>query len=156
MTDKQLDAKDWLNRMYRTSMHIESLKSKQEEVLASMSGIGKYDSEHVSAQTGENSSETKFLNYSYYADKIENELKRLYLEDIRTSEVIEMLGQTPEDETMKSILNYRYLERLPWEKVAEKINYSLPRVYELHAIALTKIYPFIPKGEVEYEDLQTV
>lgn len=151
MTDQQLYAKDWLNRMYRASMYIESLKSKQEEVISSMSGIGQYDSEHIPAQTGENSSETKLINYSYYAEKIEHELKRLYAEDIRTSKIIEMLGNTPEDDMMKSILNYRYLERLPWEKVAEKVSYSAPRVFELHAIALTKIYPFIPKGEVIYE-----
>lgn len=151
MTDEQLYAKDWLNRMYRASMHIESLKSKQQEVLSSMSGIGQYDSEHIPAQTGENSSETKLINYSYYAELIEKEVKRLFKEDMRTSEVIQLLGKTPEDDTMKAILNYRYLERLSWEKVAEKVNYSPPRVFELHAIALTKIYPHIPKGELDYE-----
>ena len=64
MTDEQLYAKDWLNRMYRVSMHIESLRSKQQEVLSSMSGIGQYDSEHIPAQTGENSSETKLISKS--------------------------------------------------------------------------------------------
>lgn len=153
MTDEQLYAKDWLNRMYRVSMHIESLRSKQQEVLSSMSGIGQYDSEHIPAQTGENSSETKLINYSYYAEIIERELKKLCREDIRTSEVIEKLGDTPEDDTMKSILNYRYLERLPWEMVAQKVNYGSTRIFELHAIALTKIYPYIPRGEVDYETL---
>ena len=151
MTDKQLYSKDWLNRMYRVAMHIESLETKRDLVISSLSGIGKYDAEFIPAQTGENSVETKQLSYSYYSDLIEKERKRLTSEDIKTSKVIEMLGTTPEDDTMKSILNYRYLSRLPWNTVSQKMNYSMTRIFELHAISLSKIYPFIPKEPLPEE-----
>ena len=151
MTDKQLYSKDWLNRMYRVAMHIESLETKREQVLSSLSGIGRYDADFIPAQTGQNSTETKNLSYSYYSELIEKEQKKLANEDIRTSKVIEMLGNTPEDDTMKTVLNHRYLSRLSWEVVSEKMNYSLSRIYELHRKSLTKIYPFIPKEVIPDE-----
>ena len=151
MTDRQLYSKDWLNRMYRVAMHIESLESKREQVISSLSGIGHYDAEFVPTQTGENSVETKHLTYSYYSDLIEKEQKKLASEDIRTSKIIEMLGNTPEDDTMKTILNYRYLSRFTWEAISQKTNFSLSWIYELHKKSLAKIYPLIPKEPI-YED----
>lgn len=145
MNDKQLYSKDWLNRMYQTAMHIESLETKRELVISSLSGIGKYDPEFIPAQTGENSTETKNLTYSYYSELIEKEQKKLASEDIRTSQVIEMLGTAPTDNILKTILNHRYLSRLAWDAIASKTNFSLPHLYELHRESLTKIYPFIPK-----------
>lgn len=149
MTDEQLLAKDWLNRMYRVSMHISSLESKRDLVISSLSGIGTYDAEFIPSNNGLNSVETKQLNYSYYSELIEKEQKRLMSEDIRTSKVIELIGTTPEDDTLKSILNFRYLSRMPWNTVAQKMNYSMTRVFELHSIALTKIYPHIPHDSLE-------
>ena len=145
MTERQLYSKDWLNRMYRVAMHIESLETKRDLVISSLSGIGKYNDEFIPTQTGENSVETKHLSYSYYSELIEKEQKKLSSEDIRTSKVIEMLGSTPDDDTMKTILNYRYLSRLTWDAISQKTNFSLPWIYELHRKSLTKIYPFIPK-----------
>lgn len=148
MTDRQLYSKDWLNRMYRVVRHIESLESKREQVISSLSGIGHYDAEFIPTQTGENSVETKHLTYSYYSDLIEKEQKKLASEDIRTSKVIEMLGNTPETNILKAILNYRYLCRFTWDTISQKTNFSLPRLYELHRESLTKIYPYIPKEPI--------
>jgi len=145
MTDKQFYAKEWLNRMYHVVNKIESLERKRDNVVSSMSGIGKYDAEHIPAQTGENASESKNIAYSILSEQIEKEYSRLMMEDNRTLEVINTLGNTPEAELMKAILIDRYLNRLSWEQIAKLQNYGPTRTYELHSIALEKIYPSIPR-----------
>lgn len=149
MTDEQFYAKDWLNRMFQTARYIESLENKREIVLSSLSGIGKYDSEHISGSNGENITESKNLEYSILSEQIDKERQKLSREDIRTLNVIGKIENTPEGQFMKSILIDRYLSRMSWEKIAEKQNYSPSRIFELHAVALSKIYPFVPKEVLE-------
>lgn len=145
MTDEQFYAKDWLNRMYQTVRYIESLERKREVVLASLSGIGRYDSESVPGSNGENSTETKNIEYSILSEQIDKERQKLSAEDIRTLNVIGKLENTPEGQLMKAILIDRYLTRLSWEDLAKKQNYSPSRLFELHAIALSKVYKHIPR-----------
>ena len=145
LTQNESDyAKDWLNRMIDKARLIESLEGKRDEVIASLSGIGKYDAEHIPAQTGENATETKNLIYSKLSAEIEKTLTELIKEDARTLDAILMV----EDSRYKSILIDRYLSRLPWKNIARKQNYSVSWIYKLHDNAIEKVYPFIPKGEV--------
>lgn len=137
-------AKDWLNRMIGKARLIESLEVKREEVISSLSGIGKYDAEHIPAQTGENATETKNLIFSKLSAEIEKNTMELMAEDARTLDVILML----EDSRFKSILIDRYLSRMPWMKIAIKHSYSLSWIYKLHDKAVEKVFPFIPKGEI--------
>lgn len=145
MTDEQIYAKEWLNRMYHVVNEIEALERKRENVIASLSGIGKYDSENIPAQTGENATESKNIEYSILSELIEKKQTKLSKGDLRTLEVINKLGETAEEHIMKAILIDRYLNRLSWEEVSRNQNYSPSRTYEIHSIALDKIYQFIPK-----------
>ena len=151
MTDEQFYAKDWLNRMYQTVRYIESLERKREVVLSSLSGIGRYDAENIPGGNGENSTETKNIEYSILSEQIDKERQKLSTEDIRTLNVIGKLENTPEGQLMKAILIDRYLTRLPWEKITEKQNYSSSRLFELHAVALSKIYKYIPREAIVHE-----
>lgn len=144
MTDRQFHAKDWLNRMYQTARVIESLEHKRDIVLASLSGIGKYDAENIPANTGENATESKNIEYSILSAQIDRERQRLSSEDIRTLDVIGKLENTPTGQLMKSILIDRYLSRMSWERIAEKQNYSPSRIYKLHADALDAVDQYIP------------
>ena len=137
-------AKDWLNRMIDKVRLIESLEVKREGVISSLSGIGKYDAEHIPANTGENATESKYLIYSKLSAEIEKNTIELMAEDERTLDVILMV----EDSRFKSILIDRYLSRMPWVKIARKQNYSVSWIYKLHDKAVEKVFPFIPKGEV--------
>ena len=145
MTDRQYDSKIWLNRMYGVANHIESLRRKQEEVLSSLSGIGKY--EETIAGSDPNPTESKYLKYSEISGEIEKQLHRLHMEDLRTLEVIEHLDK----EEQKAVLIDRYLNRLPWSLIASSHNYGERQVYRYHDDALEKVYPFIPKGEIADE-----
>lgn len=141
LNQSELNAQDWLNRMHDTARFIESLEAKREEVISSLSGIGKYDADSIPAQTGENSTETKNLLYSKLSAEIEKNTSILMAEDNRTLDVILMV----KDPRMKSVLIDRYLSRLKWEDIAVKQNYSVSWIYKLHESALRKVCPFIPK-----------
>lgn len=148
MTDEIFHAKDWLNRMYQTARYIESLERKREQVLGSLSGIGKYDAEFVPGNNGENATESKNLEYSILSEKIDKERQKLSAQDIRTLDVIGKIENTPEGQLMKSVLIDRYLSRMNWEEIAKKQNYSSSRLFKIHALALAKVADYVPKEAI--------
>lgn len=142
MTDKQYESKCWLNRMYGVASHVESLKRKREEVLASLSGIPKYKESFPGSDP--KSVETKLVNYSELSSMIEEQLHLLNHEDAKTLDIIEKLA----DEMQKAILIDRYLNRMSWQKIAKLHNYTERQIYRIHDSALEIIWPFIPKGDM--------
>lgn len=59
------------------------------------------------------------------------------LADIRM-EIEDVLGQL-EDDTLRKLMEYRYIDGLTWEQVAEKMHYSWRHTCRLHGEALAKI-----------------
>ena len=59
------------------------------------------------------------------------------LADIRM-EIEAVLGQL-EDDTLRKLMEYRYIDGLTWEQVAEKMHYSWRHTCRLHGEALAKI-----------------
>lgn len=59
------------------------------------------------------------------------------LADIR-AEIEDVLGQL-EDDTLRELMEYRYIDGLTWEQVAEKMHYSWRHTCRLHGEALAKI-----------------
>lgn len=48
-----------------------------------------------------------------------------------------------EDETLQSILKYRYLDKLPWLTVMKEMNYSWSQIHRLHNNALHRLVDVI-------------
>ena len=59
------------------------------------------------------------------------------LADVR-KEIEDVLGQL-EDEKLRRLMEYRYIDGLTWEQVAEKMHYSWRHTCRLHGEALDKI-----------------
>ncbi len=59
------------------------------------------------------------------------------LQTIR-QEIREALNQL-EDENLKLLMEYRYIDGMTWEQIAEKMDYSRQWVTSLHGMALQKI-----------------
>lgn len=59
------------------------------------------------------------------------------LADIRM-EIEDVLGQL-EDDTLRELMEHRYIDGLTWEQVAEKMHYSWRHTCRLHGEALAKI-----------------
>lgn len=68
-------------------------------------------------------------------EKIDQEIDELQevRRDIKT-----VLGQL-EDDTLRLLMEYRYLDGLTWEQIAEKMNYSRQWITSLHGRALAQI-----------------
>ena len=71
--------------------------------------------------------------------EIEKEVDREIDEmQIARREIRETLNQL-EDENLKLLMEYRYIDGLTWEQIAEKMDYSRQWVTSLHGVALQKI-----------------
>ena len=108
MTDEQLFAQDWLNRMYHFENKLAANVRSREKVLGSLSGIGKYDAEFIPTQSGENATETKLLEFSRLSEIIEKDALILLKEDNRTRAVIEKIGQRKGDLISMTPVGGRY------------------------------------------------
>lgn len=144
MTDEQLYAKDWLNRCYHLANKIDTEIRNREGIIESMSGIGKYDDKFIPTRDGTNGNETKMLDYSDLSAQIETDIKKLIAEDNLTRRTIEAISGKDAD-LFKAILIDRYLNRLPWEQICKNQKYERSRLFELHNIALARVYELCPK-----------
>lgn len=144
MTDAQYYAHRWLSRMWYIDIEIEQLIIRRDAIIASMSGIGKYDAEFIPAQTGENSTETKNIEYALLSEQIDKKLQSVSNENSRTLAVIGCV----QDNMLRGMLISRYLNRKTWTQIGKEYNYERSRAFDYRKIALDAVYEFIPKGEV--------
>lgn len=141
MTDAQYYAHKWLSRMWYIDIEIEQLIIRRDAIIASMSGIGKYDAEFIPAQTGENSTETKNIEYALLSEQIDKKLQSVSNENSRTLAVIGCV----QDNMLRGMLISRYLNRKTWTQIGKEYNYERSRAFDYRKIALDAVYPFIPK-----------
>ena len=140
MTDQQFYAHRWLSRMWDYDAEIDQLVMRRQKILDSMSGIGKYDAEHIPAQTGENASESKNIEYSLLTEQIEKKLRFLGSENVRTIAVIDHVGET----MLRGMLKARYINRMTWTQVGKLYNYERSRAFDYGKKALAEVAPFVP------------
>ena len=69
----------------------------------------------------------------------ETELNNAVAEMVRCRKTAERLISSVEDRTQREVLTRRYIIGQRWEDIAVRMNYSLPRVYQLHGSALNRI-----------------
>jgi hypothetical protein len=127
--------------MWYIDIEIEQLIIRRDAIIASMSGIGKYDAEFIPANTGENSTETKNIEYALLSEQIDKKLQSVSNENSRTLAVI---GQV-QDNMLRGMLISRYLNRKTWTQIGKEYNYERSRAFDYRKIALDAVYPFIPK-----------
>lgn len=140
MTDEQYRAHVWLSRMWDADTAIQQLIARRDTILCSMSGIGKYDAEHIPTQNGENATETKNIEYSYLSEQIEKKMRKIAIENKRTHEAIDKVN----DEMLQGMLEARYINRMTWTQVGRLYNYEKSRAYDYRTKALDAVAPFIP------------
>lgn len=144
MSDRQFEAHLWLSRMWGKDNEIESYERRKADIISQLSGIGKYDDEFIPANTGENTTETKNIEYSLLCEKIEKLINEISEENIRTLETIQRLS----DAKMRSMLYDRYINRLSWNQIQSKYHYAQRQPYRIIHNGLDKIRSFIPDDEV--------
>ena len=66
-------------------------------------------------------------------------LAQQVIERIRLSEQIEDAIASVEDERLRLLLRYRYIEGWTWEHIAVELNYSWRQVVRIHGQALSEV-----------------
>ena len=141
MTDEQYHAHSWLSRMWNADIEINMLIDRRDKIVCSMSGIGKYDAEHIPTQNGENATESKNIEYSYLSEQIEKKMHILAAENVRTHMVIDKV----EDTMLRGMLESRYINRKTWTEIGKAYNYEKTRTFHYIKKALDEVGPFIPQ-----------
>lgn len=144
MSDNAWESHIWLSRMWTKDNEIEAYEKRKADIISSLSGIGHYDAEFIAAQTGENSTETKNIEYSLLNQKIEKLLAEISEENVRTINVIDKITNP----TMHNMLFDRYINRLSHNQIQQKYSYSQRQPYRILHAGLDKIRDFIPDDEV--------
>lgn len=144
LSDTQWESHLWLSRMWFKDNEIESYERRKAEIISQLSGIGKYDSEFIPANTGENSTETKNIEYSLLCEKIDKLITEISVENMHTTMVLDNI----KNPTMHSMMYDRYINRMSWGQIQNKYHYSQRQPYRIVHDGLIKIRPFIPDDEV--------
>lgn len=144
MSDRQFESHIWLSRMWYKDNEIESYERRKTDIISQLSGIGKYDANFIPTQTGENSTETKNIEYSLMNQKIEKLLGEMAEENVRTIKTIDMI----KDPITHNILFDRYINRLSHNQIQQKYSYGQRQPYRILHAGLSKIREFIPDDEV--------
>lgn len=133
MTNKE--KKDYLKRYQKINKEIEQLLLEKSEILSlgtkitptytdTPKGIGERDKVQSTIEKLEEQEE-----------KIDKKIDLLH--EVKTD--IEKVIQSVEDDTLKLLLRYRYINGLTWEKIAVTMNYDYRWILRLHGKALNKL-----------------
>lgn len=63
----------------------------------------------------------------------------------RKREIAALIERVP-DERMRALLELRYLNCCTWEEVAERMDYTIRNIYNLHSAALRAIAPLVEEA----------
>ena len=130
-----MTVKEWLNQGRNLDRIINDLiKEKDRALYCACRASMPYDGDGVQSSL-KNTTENKFIQYSDYSKKIDEEIERLLIIKQDILQVINAIDNS----IYKDILIKRYLLFYSWEKIAEEMHYSRMQINRLHGIALQKI-----------------
>ena len=151
--DRQRDAERWLYRVWDSGSELVQLEEAREKIIASLSGVGKYDDKAIPGGCDSNPTETKNLKYSELTNDIEELQRKIARENARTIGVIYRIDDSVKDASkIRGMLVARYINKKSWKKIGEQYCYSARQAYNYRKRCLETVYPFIPKGEIVNED----
>lgn len=135
MINEQIEKIDKLNRLYYAEIKLNSLYS-----------IKVYDKKYarkIIEAFPDKSNDDALYNCrrevcDFYKKSVSNYLDALR-EYMSIRKETERIINSVEDDELCSILRYRYIEHMTWEKISEKMYYSLRNVKYKHKNALDKI-----------------
>lgn len=148
MNDKRFKANEWLSRMDNCDGEIKMLYTRRDDIVNSMSGIGKYDDKAVKGGSDPNPTEAKLIEYSTICARIEKLEGEMSTENTRTLAVINQVKSSK----LRGMMIGRYINHLSWEKVGKMFYYAKSSSYTYQNKCLDAVFPFIPTDEFIQED----
>ena len=130
-----MTAKQFLRQVEFIDTHIESLIEEKEELEARKTAV-KSSLPSGMPKGGTHDTTDTLIALMEKIDTLErrvnDEIARSCQVKLRVMDIIDMV----EDARYRTLLELRYLRGCTWEKIAQKMNYEVRWVYELHGQAL--------------------
>lgn len=129
------EKKKYLLRYRYFVQEVERLSDERAQVLARAQKITPTLSDMPKSQSGANRLELAVERIVENADKLEEKIKEM----VQAKEEIEQVIDSLEDDTLRQLMKYRYINGMTLDKISFKIHYSYIHTCRLHRIALNKI-----------------
>ena len=133
-----MKAKEWLNRAYKIDGEIDALLSAKSAAYERLTSITAQQSGTAITSTKD---PHKMESYVAYDSQIQERVNNLMAVKAEITATIAKLS----DVRYRTLLTRRYIQYMPWEQIAVKMNYSYMHVCRLHGEALKAIEPLIPE-----------
>ena len=144
LTDRQSEAHVWMMRTWDKDNMIASYEKRKSEIISQLSGIGKYDADFIPSQTGENSVESKNIEYSCLCMKIEGLVHEIAEDNIKTMTVLEHIQSVK----IRNMLYDRDVNRMSWNQIGDKYHYAQRQPYNYMHKCLDEVRKYIPEEEI--------
>lgn len=126
--------KEYLSQVYKMDKRIRILQGKVEKLRASL----EYHSPSLESGGGSGSPDkmpdtiSKIMEYEQHAAQLQAAYVDKYIE-------IDRAIHSVEDDTLREVLERRYLLYQKWEQIAQEMHFTERRTFQLHGKALQKI-----------------
>lgn len=143
MTEREEQAKAWLNRNYEEALELAAIERRIEKLQADIERCVKplRLKEVIEGFGADNAQETKMAEYLDMSGDLGSRYMKLIGKDNETLKVINNVDST----MLRTILIERYVNRLGWNKISENVHLERSRLFDYHRQALDAVLPFIPE-----------
>ena len=150
MTEREEQAKAWLNRNYGIALEIQAIQRRLERMNSDLEKMTRplKVKEVIEANNPGNAQEDRLADYIDLYEDLSKRLTVLLRKDGDTMKVIENLTSP----TLRAVLIERYINRLSWKKMTEVLHYEQSRLFDYHRQALDAVLPYIPEGVIRSEE----
>lgn len=123
-----------LRKGYRISLDIESKKEVLKELRASLEGLKSIRIDEK-VQGGKLHDDTSLIDKIDKITRLEKEIEELYNLQFKINDAIDKV----ENPNERILLRYRYILSITWEKISEKMGYSVAHVKRIHEKAIINL-----------------
>ena len=144
MTENEERTKEWLNRNYGLALEISAMTRYLERMESNIEKVCKpLRMKEVQEEPSGNTQEERMAEYIDLSAELERKQMIMEAKDAETRRVIDQMDSA----ILRTILIERYMNRLRWKEMTEKLHFEQSRLFELHRQALDAVMPFVPKDE---------
>lgn len=129
------EKKQYLLKYQYLTQEVDRLSDERAQVLARAQKITPTLSDMPKSQSGANRLELAVEDIVENTDKLAEKIREM----LRAKEEIEQVIDSLEDDTLREIMKYRYINGMTWGEVAVKKNYTYRNICYLHGKALHSI-----------------
>ena len=133
MTTKE--KKEYLKRYRKIDREVNQLLMEKDEIFSLGTKITPTYSDMPKGTGENNKTQSTIEKLEEQEEKINKKIDLLY----KVKEDIEKTLHTVEDDTLRVLLRYRYINGLTWEEIAVTMNYDYRWILRLHGKALNEL-----------------